>query len=68
MSNPTAPAKVNARLYNNVVANVFGVGLAVLNDSDTTAAGDRNNSFAASSGDVLGGYPMGTTFHRRRAS
>jgi Ca2+-binding RTX toxin-like protein len=64
VSNPTAPAKVNARLYNNVVANVFGVGFAVLNDADTTAAGDRNNSRAVSSGDVFGGYPMGTTLHR----
>ncbi len=65
VSNPTAPAKVNARLYNNVVANVFGAGFAVLNDADTTAAGDRNNSYAISAGDVIGSYPMGTILHRQ---
>ncbi len=65
VSGPTAPAKINARVYNNVVANVFGAGLAMLNDADTTASGDRNNSYAVSAGDVVGGYPMGTTTHRQ---
>ncbi len=64
VSNPTAPAKIDARVYNNVVANIFGYGLAVLNDPDTTAVGDRNNTTGISITNVINGYPMGTTLHR----
>jgi Ca2+-binding RTX toxin-like protein len=61
---PFAPAYVNARLYNNVVANTYPTGINVVQSLTVDAAGDRNNVFGAPNGNFFGSYNMGTTLNR----
>jgi hypothetical protein len=59
-----APTHVNARLYNNAVANTYPTGINVQESLTVDASGDRNNVFGAPNGNFLGSYDMGTTLSR----
>jgi Ca2+-binding RTX toxin-like protein len=59
-----APAHLNARIYNNVVANSYSRGINLYPSATNQVTGDRNNVYGVPDGNVYGSYDMGTTLNR----
>jgi Ca2+-binding RTX toxin-like protein len=62
---PSSPdAFVTARVYNNVVADVFDLGILLEAGPRLAVLGDRNNIVTVPGGNDFGSYPMGTTLDK----